>query len=136
VNGCYIIDPYMISNMYVPLFWPNLVCFGFHVARFVSVFLIVLGDLYFFWYLIRFVQVFFLYFWVYNLFYGFGFVFRLFSSQTNILGSVYGRTKNFKSTRSGWIKKNWDKGFNTLFGLPCFVKGFFFCLRVCLTNTF
>jgi hypothetical protein len=71
-------------------------------------------------------KFFFLYFWVYNLFYGFGFVFRLFSSQTNILGSVYGRTKNFKSTRSGWIKNNWDKGFNTLFGLPCFVKGFFF----------
>jgi hypothetical protein len=47
-------------------------------------------------------------------FFGFSFVFGLFSGQIKIFGLVYGLTKIFRSTWSN--KKNWVKGFNTLFG--------------------
>jgi len=38
---------------------------------------------------------------VFNLFYGFSFVFELFSGQIRILGSVYGQTKNLKTSQLG-----------------------------------
>ena len=61
------------------------------------------------------------------------FFFLLFSGQTKIFGLVYGRTKNFRLIRLGQ-KNSRSKGFNTLFGVPCFFK-WSFGLRVCLTNT-
>jgi len=61
------------------------------------------------------------------LFFGFGFVFGLFSGQTRIFGSVYSQTNDFGSTQSGqlgWVKKKWAKGF-----IPYLVCHFFL-LRV------
>jgi hypothetical protein len=70
VNECYIIDPCMISNMYVPLFWSYLVWFGFHVVGLSSMFFV---FFFFFLCLILFKN-----FWVllvFNLFFGFGLIF-------------------------------------------------------------
>jgi hypothetical protein len=42
--------------------------------------------------------VFFCVYWVFNVFFSFGFVCDLFSGQTKIFGSVHGGTKNFRLT--------------------------------------
>ena len=68
-----------------------------------------------------------MFFWVFSLFFYFGFVFGLFSGQIKIFRSVYGWIKNFRSTQSDQLgrvnpdkKYLGSKGFNNLFGLPCF----------------
>jgi hypothetical protein len=47
------------------------------------------------------------YVFVCNLFFRFCFVFRLFSGQPKVFGSIYGWTKDLESTRSGqdWVKR-------------------------------
>jgi len=42
---------------------------------------------------------------VFNLFYGFSFVFELFLAQIRILGSVYGQTKNLKTSQLGQLSQ-------------------------------
>jgi hypothetical protein len=94
----------MISNMYVPLFWPNLVWFGTYVVRFMF-------DVLYILYIFGISFVSFKNFWVFVFFgyliyfFYFSFVFGLFLDQTKFFRSVYGRTKNFWSTRSGHLSR-------------------------------
>ena len=119
VNGCKITDPYMISNIYVPLFWSNLVCFGFYVVGFVRC-----SWCYLFIYLFfdPFCSSSFEFcFLMFNLIF---LALVLFSSQTRISSLIIGRTKNLESTQipnrvNNWLRQVKKIGSKVL--IPCLV---------------
>jgi hypothetical protein len=122
----------MIYNMYVPLLWPNLVCFGTHVLGLVSSVLCVM--FFFFLCLIHFVQEFeFLCFFGCLIFF-FGSLFWVVLESNQDFGLVYSGTKNFGSTRSGQVKKQSGQMVLYCVCFAIFVKGFL-GLRVCLAHT-
>jgi hypothetical protein len=64
-------------------------------------------SLFFFFWSVLSKKFFSFYVFVCNLFFRFCFVFRLFSGQPKVFGSIYGWTKDLESTRSGqdWVKR-------------------------------
>jgi hypothetical protein len=99
VNECQNIDPCMMSNMFVSLVWSYMVWVGIHVARF----RFECSSCFFFLWVWSILTK---KFWIFLFFLCLICFCFIFSSQTQIFGSVYGRIKDFKST---WLGQNWVK---------------------------
>ena len=101
-----IIDPCMIFNMFVYLVCLYLFRFSIHVFFLLTKNTHRVLYFYFVWSVLS-KKFFSFYVFVCNLFFRFCFVFRLFSGQPKVFGSIYGWTKDLESTPSGqdWVKR-------------------------------